>query len=129
VICPQLSVCDEWGPGKDVYSSISSRGDYHSTQTRRRWCSHIARLPWVTTDNVNEGGRRLNFGDWEALEEHEQANDHLIGISEETKQKGTPPFSYRMVNGRLSLNPSEIGSLCSWSLAFRKYPVVPARIP
>lgn len=114
---------------EDVYSSISSRGDFHSTQTRRWWYSHIARLPWIITHDVNEGGRRLNFGDWEALEEHKQANGHVIGISEETKQKGTPPFSYRMVNGRLSLNASEIASLCSWSQAFRKYPVVPARIP
>jgi hypothetical protein len=28
----------------------------------------------------------MNFEDWEALEAPKQANDHLIGISEKTKQ-------------------------------------------
>jgi hypothetical protein len=71
----------------------------------------------------------LNLEDCEAQEDLKQANDRLIGMCEETKQKGMPPFSYRPVKGRLSLSPSEVALLCSWSQAFRKDPVGSAGTP
>jgi hypothetical protein len=48
-------------PG-DVYSAlIRSCGDCHSSQTHWPWYSHVAPLSWVTTDDVNEGRRHMNF--------------------------------------------------------------------
>jgi heme-binding protein len=94
-------------------------GDCHSNQTRWPWYSHIAPFSWVITDDVNEGRRHMNFEDWEALESPKEANDRLIDICQEVRQKGMPPFSYRIVQRNLRLKPQEIVSLCSWSQSFR----------
>jgi hypothetical protein len=80
-------------------------GDCHSSQTRWPWCSHVALLSCVTTDDVNEKLRHMNFEDWEVLGGHKQANDRCVGIFEEINRKGMPPFSYRLVHERLWLNP------------------------
>jgi heme-binding protein len=104
----------------DVYSAlIRSCGDCHSNETRWPWYSNIAPLSWVITDDVNEGRRHMNIEDWDSLEDPKQANDRLVGICEEIKQKGMPPFSYRLVHGDLRLKTQEIASICSWSQAFR----------
>jgi len=105
---------------EDVYSAlIRSCGDCHSNQTHWPWYSRVAPLSWVITDDVNEGRRHMNFEDWETLEAAKQANDRLIGICEEIKKKGMPPFSYRLVHQNLRLKPEEMASLCSWSQSFR----------
>jgi Haem-binding domain len=102
-------------PG-DVYSHlIRSCGDCHSNRTSWPWYSHIAPLSWVITDDVNEGRRHMNLEDWQALGDGKQANDRLIGICNEIKQRGMPPFSYRLVHGRSRLNPQDIVSICAWS--------------
>ncbi len=106
-----------------VYADlIRSCGDCHSNETRWPWYSHVAPLSWVITDDVNEGRRHMNFEDWEALQDPKQANDRLVGICEEIKQKGMPPFSYRLVHETLGLKPEEIGLICSWSQSFRVSP-------
>ena len=61
----------------------------------------------------------MNFEDWEALESPKQANDRVIDICEEVRQKGMPPFSCRLVHRDLRLKAKEIASLCSWSKSFR----------
>jgi heme-binding protein len=106
-------------PG-DVYSSLlRSCGDCHSNETVWPWYSHVAPLSWVVVDDVNEGRRHMNFGDWEALQDPKQANDRLIDICEEIQRKGMPPFSYRLIRGDKRLIPQEIDSICSWSQSFR----------
>ena len=106
-----------------VYSAlIRSCGDCHSNETRWPWYSHVAPLSWVITDDVNEGRRHMNFEDWEALQDPKQANDRLVGICEEIKKKGMPPFSYRLVHEPLGLKPAEISLICSWSQSFRTGP-------
>jgi hypothetical protein len=82
---------------EDVYTALNRAcGDCHSNQTHWPWYSHVAPLSWVITDDVNEGRRHMNFEDWEALADPKQANDRLTGICEEIKQRGMPPFSYRL---------------------------------
>ncbi len=129
-VVPSRSLTAHVHVPEDVYSALfRSCGDCHSSQTRWPWYSHIAPLSWVITDDVNEGRRHMNFEDWEALKDPKQANDRLIGICEEIKQKGMPPFSYRLVHKRLRLKPQEIASLCSWSQSFRTNPVGSAGLP
>jgi Haem-binding domain len=109
---------------QDVYTAlIRACGDCHSNQTHWPWYSHVAPLSWVMTDDVNQGRRHMNFEDWEALAGPKQANDRLIGICEEVKQKGMPPVSYRWVHKDSRLKPQEIASLCAWSQSVRTNPV------
>ncbi len=129
-VVPSRSLAAHVQVPEEVFSAlIRSCGDCHSNQTRWPWYSHVAPLSWVITDDVNEGRRHMNFEDWEALKDPKQANDRLIGICEEIKQKGMPPFSYRLVHESLRLKPQEIASLCLWSQSFRTNPVGPARLP
>ncbi len=108
---------------EDVYSALMrSCGDCHTNQTHWPWYSHVAPLSWVITDDVNEGRRHMNFEDWEAPESPQQANDRLVGMCEEVKKKGMPPYSYRIVHEDLRLKPKEIASLCAWSQSFRANP-------
>jgi hypothetical protein len=114
----------------DVYSTlIRSCGDCHSNQTHWPWYSHIAPLSWVITDDVNEGRRHMNLNDWEALEDHKQANDRLAGICNEIKQKGMPPFSYRLFHEDIRLKPQEIASVCSWSQSVQTNGIGPDNRP
>lgn len=101
---------------KEVYTTlIRSCGDCHSDQTRWPWYSRVAPFSWVITDDVNEGRRNMNFEDWEALGDGKLANDRLIDICSEIKQKGMPLFSYRIFHGRTRLDAEEISSICAWS--------------
>jgi hypothetical protein len=123
-VAPSKSLIAHVHPPIGVYAALlRACGDCHSSHTHWPWYSHAAPLSWVITDDVNEGRRHLNFEDWEALEDPKQANDRLIGICEEIKKRGMPPFSYRLAHEDLRLNPQEIASICSWSLSFRSIPV------
>ncbi len=103
----------------DVHSSLMRAcGDCHSNQTRWPWYSRVAPYSWVITDDVNQGRRRVNFEDWEAQESPKQANDHLVQICKEIRQKGMPPFSYRLLHPESKLKPEEIASICAWSQTF-----------
>jgi|SRR5579863_4993826 len=119
-VVPSRSLAAHVQIPEDVHSALMRAcGDCHSNQTRWPWYSHIGPLSWVITDDVNEGRRHMNFEDWEALESRKEANDRLIDICKEVRQKGMPPFSYRLVHRNLRLKPQEISSLCSWSQSFR----------
>jgi len=93
-------------------------GDCHSNQTVWPWYSHIAPLSWVIVDDVNEGRRHMNFDDWENRQRPKLDNDLLADICKEVKDKGMPPFSYRLMHKSSRLTPKEIGPLCAWSQSF-----------
>jgi hypothetical protein len=90
-------------------------GDCHSNQTIWPWYSSIPPLSWVITDDVNEGRRHMNFQDWEAQVDPKQATDRLIDTCKEVREKGMPPFAYRIVHKSKELTIQEIGTLCSWT--------------
>jgi hypothetical protein len=129
-VVPSRSLTAHVRVPEGVYSALSrSCGDCHSSQTHWPWYSHVAPLSWVITDDVNEGRRHMNFEDWEALGDPKQANDRLVGICDEIRKKGMPPFSYRLALGDLQLKLQEIASICSWSQAFRTNSVESAGYP
>src|SRR5208282_1967973 len=86
-----------------------------SNQTIWPWYSSIAPLSWVITDDVNEGRHHMNFQDWEAQVDPKQATDRLIDTCKEVREKGMPPFTYRIVHKTKELTIQEIGTLCSWT--------------
>jgi hypothetical protein len=119
-VVPSRSLAAHVHVPEDVYAAlVHSCGDCHSNETHWPWYSHVAPLSWVITDDVNEGRRHMDLEDWEALVDPKQANDRLVGICEEIKEKGMPPFSYRLVHDDFRLKPQEIASICSWSQAFQ----------
>jgi hypothetical protein len=93
-------------------------GDCHSSETRWPWYSHIAPLSWIVADDVNLGRRHVNFQDWEAQENPKEAAEHLALICKEVRDKGMPPFSYRMMHKESRLSNKEVETLCSWSQSF-----------
>ena len=99
---------------KEVQSILMRAcGNCHSNQTVWPWYSHIAPLSWVITDDVNQGRRHMNFQDWEARVP-KQASDPPLDICKEAREKGMPPFTYRMMHENARLTPQEIDALCSW---------------
>jgi hypothetical protein len=66
-------------------SSILKRSCYdcHSSVTVWPWYSHVAPVSWLLVDDVNQGRSHINFQDWEAQENAEEANEHLRTICKE----------------------------------------------
>jgi hypothetical protein len=97
-------------------------GDCHSSETRWPWYSHVAPLSWLVADDVNLGRSHVNFQDWEAQENPKEAAEHLALICKEVRDKGMPPFSYRMMHKDSRLSDKEVETLCSWSQSFGTAP-------
>jgi hypothetical protein len=94
-----------------------SCGDCHSSATVWPWYSHFAPVSWLVVDDVNTGRKHINFQDWEAQESPKEAAEHLSLICKEVREKGMPPFSYRLMHNDSRLSPQDIDALCSWSQA------------
>ena len=105
-------------------SALLKRGcaDCHSSETVWPWYSHIAPVSWLVADDVNTGRRHINFQDWEAQENPKEAAEHLALICKEVREKGMPPFSYRIMHSESRLSEEDISALCSWSQTFGAAP-------
>jgi Haem-binding domain len=90
-------------------------GDCHSSQTVWPWYSHVAPLSWMVVDDVNTGRSHINFQDWEAQVNPKEAGEHLSLICKEVRDKGMPPFTYRLMHKDSRLSDQDIDKLCSWS--------------
>jgi hypothetical protein len=104
---------------EDVQSTLMRAcGDCHSNQTVWPWYSRLAPMSWMIVDDVNEGRRHMNFQDWEAQESPKAATNHLVDICKEAREKGMPPFTYRITHENARLTPQELSALCNWSQSF-----------
>jgi len=90
-------------------------GDCHSSQTVWPWYSRVAPVSWLVVDDVNTGRRHINFQDWEAQQNPKEAAEHLGLICKEVRDKGMPPFSYRVMHKDSRLSNQDIDTLCTWS--------------
>ena len=90
-------------------------GDCHSSETVWPWYSHVAPVSWLVADDVNVGRSHINFQDWEAQENLKEAAEHLGLICKEVREKGMPPFTYRMMHKESRLSQQETEAICSWS--------------
>ena len=97
-------------------------GDCHSSETVWPWYSHVAPVSWLVTDDVNVGRSHINFQDWEAQENPREAAEHLGLICKEVREKGMPPFTYRMVHKESRLSEKDTDTICSWSQSFNMTP-------
>ena len=99
--------------------------DCHSNRTVWPWYSHVAPLSWFVVDDVNQGRRHLNFTDWEAQRNPQEASEHLGLICKELKTGAMPLFSYRLVHPKSRLSEQEIHQVCLWSEALAPQPANP----
>jgi Haem-binding domain len=90
-------------------------GDCHSSETKWPWYSRFAPVSWMIVDDVTVGRSHVNFQDWEAQESPKEAAEHLGLICKEVRDKGMPPFSYRLMHKNARLSDQEIAAICSWS--------------
>ena len=100
-------------------------GDCHSNETVWPWYSHVAPVSWLVTDDVNEGRSHINLQDWEAQENPKEASEHLTLICKEVREKGMPPFSYRLMHSESRLSAQDMDTICSWSQLFGAAPETP----
>jgi hypothetical protein len=118
-VIPSRALAAHVAVPEDVQSTLMRAcGDCHSNQTVWPWYSRFAPMSWMIVDDVNEGRRHMNFQDWEAQESPKQATDHLIDICKEAREKGMPPFTYRLTHENARLTPQELSALCTWSQSF-----------
>ena len=89
--------------------------DCHSSETVWPWYSHVAPVSWLIADDVNQGRSHINFQDWEAQENPKEAAEHLSLICKEVREKGMPPFFYRLMHKKSRLTSQEIDTICQWS--------------
>ena len=119
-VIPSKALAAHVNVPKDVHATLMrSCGDCHSNQTVWPWYSHVAPLSWMIVDDVNEGRRHMNFQDWEAQTSSKEASDRLVDICKEAREKGMPPFTYRITHKNVQLTPKELGPLCTWSQSFK----------
>ncbi len=90
-------------------------GDCHSSETKWPWYSHVAPVSWLVADDVNVGRSHINFHDWEAQENPKEAAEHLGLICKEVREKGMPPFSYRLMHRESHLSDKDVDAICAWS--------------
>jgi len=101
-------------------SSIMKRSCYdcHSSETVWPWYSHVAPVSWLIADDVNQGRSHINFQDWEAQENPQEANEHLRAICKEVQDGGMPPLTYRMMHKSSRLSSEDVNLVCSWAQSF-----------
>ena len=90
--------------------------DCHSNETRWPWYSNVAPVSWFVADHVNHGRRHLNFSAWDGYEPDE-AEGILEAVCKEAKHGMMPLRSYLMLHPEARLSPTDVKTLCDWSLA------------
>jgi hypothetical protein len=92
--------------------------DCHSSETVWPWYSNVAPVSWLIADDVNQGRSHINFQDWEAQENPQEATEHLRTICKEVRDGGMPPLTYRMMHKSSRLSSEDVNLVCSWSQSF-----------
>lgn len=95
---PPVSAEPAWDSPATRDLAVRACYDCHSNETAWPWYTNVAPVSWLTTRDVEEGRRKLNFSEWGI---GEQEADEMIEVVEEGEM---PPVFYRWMhpNARLS---------------------------
>jgi Haem-binding domain len=89
--------------------------DCHSNETVWPRYSHVAPVSWYVAHDVNVGRRHVNFQDWEAQENQEEALEHL-GLTCKLMQEGKmPPSDYLLMHKNADVSQADINTVCAWT--------------
>jgi hypothetical protein len=88
----------------------------HSNETVWPWYSNIAPASWLVRSDVKEARLHLNFSEWGTYSAEKQ-HFRLMGIADEIKDGGMPPWYYSAVHPDSRLMGAECEKVRSWTAA------------
>jgi len=86
----------------------------HSNETVWPWYSNVAPAAWLVGSDVKEARRHLNFSEWGTYSAEKQ-HSKLMGIADEMKDGGMPPWYYSVVHRDSRLTGAEREKISSWT--------------
>jgi Haem-binding domain len=90
--------------------------DCHSNQTRWPWYSAIAPVSWLTTRDVREGRKHMNFSEWGTYPRGRQISK-LESIGSEVDKGEMPLEIYLLLHRDAALSKEEKDTLLAWVYA------------
>ncbi|MFO7526369.1 MAG: heme-binding domain-containing protein [Ignavibacteriaceae bacterium] len=88
--------------------------DCHSNETNWAWYTKVAPLSWLTTSDVNNGRKKLNFSEWGNMRTSDQAK-MKEEIWEEVREENMPLWQYRIMHPSTKLSIEEKNALRNWA--------------
>lgn len=89
--------------------------DCHSSSTVWPWYSHVAPVSWYVVHDVNTGRGHVNFQNWEAQVNPQEALEHLGLACKLIKEGKMPPAEYRVMHKESYVSPAETTAVCAWT--------------
>ncbi len=74
----------------------------HSNLTDWPWYTNVAPVSWLTTRDVEDGRKKLNFSEWQRPQDV-----NLQEIIDSIRSEGMPPLQYRVIHSESRLSASE----------------------
>ncbi len=85
----------------------------HSNETKWVWYTKIAPVSFLTSSDVSDGRRHLNFSDWNRYA------DKFAKVKEkiwdEVREENMPPWQYRIMHSNARLTQEEKDILRNWA--------------
>ena len=96
--------------------------DCHSNETHWPWYAGIPGVSRLVQGDVKRARTHLNLSDWSSklAEGPDEAQASLNGICEELRSDSMPIAHYRWIHRNVALSPSEVNTVCSWTLTAQK---------
>ncbi len=101
---PPVTTEPQWDSAQTRALAERACYDCHSNQTKWTWYSKVAPVSWLVAHDVEEGRSALNFSEWGAGQEGEEAGEEVL-------EGAMPPWQYLLMHPEASLNEAEKQSL------------------
>lgn len=88
--------------------------DCHSNETNWAWYTKVAPLSWLTTSDVKNGRKNLNFSEWGNMRTSDQLK-MKEEIWEEVREENMPLWQYRIMHPSTKLSTEEKNTLRNWA--------------
>lgn len=85
--------------------------DCHSNETNWVWYTKIAPVSFLTSSDVSEGRRHINFSEWNVNKEAKAKEKIWDEISEEQM----PPWQYKLMHSEAKLTQEEKNIIRNWT--------------
>jgi hypothetical protein len=86
----------------------------HSNETVWPWYSDVAPASWLVGSDVKEARQHLNFSEWGTYPAEKQ-HFKLMGIADELRDGGMPPWYYSAVHPASRLTGAEREKVSKWT--------------